>query len=75
MSLGLSGLRGVYEVYNTIHDASVRQLASHGGAHNDCDSIIGAIDFLTTQCSISGTLPGSFSERTGSSLHSFLWLV
>ena len=31
MSLGLSGLRGVHEVYNTIHDASVRHLASHGG--------------------------------------------
>ena len=35
----------VYEVYNTIHDASMKQLASHGGPHNGCDSIIGAIDF------------------------------
>ena len=44
LSLGLSGLRGVHEVYNTIHDASVRHLASHGGPHNGCDSIIGVID-------------------------------
>ena len=33
-----------YIVYNTIHDASVRHLASHGGPHNGSDSIIGAID-------------------------------
>ena len=45
MSLGVSGLRSVHEVYNTTHDASVRHSASHGGPHNGRDSIIGAIYF------------------------------
>ena len=45
MSPGVSGLRGVHEVYIMIHDASVRHLASHGGPHNGCDSIIGAVCF------------------------------
>ena len=30
---------------DTIHDASVRHLASHGGPHNSCDSIIEATYF------------------------------
>ena len=45
MLLGLSDQGGVHNLYNTIHNASVRHLASIGGPHSACDYIIEASHF------------------------------
>ena len=45
ISSSASRLREVHEVYNMIHDASMRHLASYGKLHNVCDPINIAIHF------------------------------
>ena len=75
-----SRLREVHEVYNTIHGASMRHLASYGKLHNECDPINIAIHFyinfdveVWAPCSASsdekrevlGICLSFFSQRSG----------
>ena len=40
VSLGFSGQTGLFDVYNSIHDASMRCLVSYGGSHDCNDTML-----------------------------------